>query len=69
MRGRLRWLKYFLWMKDDRLPKIVLFGQPFRAKQKAGRPRLKWGGDVVRKHLREMETSWKGVKREALNSL
>jgi len=29
-------------MKDDRLPKIVLFGQPSRAKQKAGRQWLEW---------------------------
>jgi hypothetical protein len=29
-----------VWMKDDRLPKFVLFGQVSRAKRKAGRPRL-----------------------------
>ena len=34
---------YVLRMKDDRLSKIFLFGQPSRAKWKAVRPRLKWG--------------------------
>ena len=29
-------------MKDDRLPKIVIFGQLSRAKWKVGRPRLGW---------------------------
>ena len=33
MKERLRWLGYVLWMKDDRLPNIVLFGQPSRAKR------------------------------------
>jgi hypothetical protein len=33
IRVRLRWLWHLLRMKDDRLPKIVLFGQPSRAKQ------------------------------------
>jgi hypothetical protein len=55
-------------MKDDRLPKIVLFGQPSRAKRKAGRPRLGWE-DVIKKDLKEMGTSWADVKREALNRL
>jgi hypothetical protein len=50
-------------MKDDRLPKIVLFGQPSRAKRKAGRPRLGWE-DFIKKDLKEMGTSWAGVKRE-----
>ena len=40
MKERLRWLAYVLRMKDDKLPKIVLFSQPSRAKRKAGRPRL-----------------------------
>ena len=53
-------------MKDDRLPKIVLFGQPSRAKRKASRPRLGWE-DIIKKDLKEMRTSWEGVKREALN--
>ena len=44
MRERLRWLGHVLWMKDDRLPKIVLFGEPFRAKRKAGHLRMVWGG-------------------------
>ena len=55
-------------MKDDRLPKIVLFGQPPRAKRKAGRPRLGWE-DVIKKDLKEMGTSWEGVTRETLNRL
>jgi len=40
MRERLRWLGTVLRMIDDRLPKIVLFGRPSRAKRKAGRPQL-----------------------------
>ena len=44
-------------MKDDRLPKIVLFDQPSRAKQIVGRPRLGWE-DVIKKDLKEMGTSW-----------
>ena len=55
-------------MKDERLQKIVLFGHPSGTKQKAGRPRLGWE-DIINKDLKEMETSWEGVKREALNRL
>jgi hypothetical protein len=55
-------------MKDDRLPKIVLFDQPLRVKGRAGRPRLGWE-DVIKKDLKETETSWKGVNREGLNRL
>ena len=55
-------------MKDDRLPKIVLFGQASGVKGKAGRPRPGWE-DVINKHLKEMGTSWEGVMREALNRL
>jgi len=53
---------------DDRLPKIVLFDEPSRDKQKASRPWLKWE-DVIKKYLKEIEASWEGVKREALNRL
>ena len=42
MREGLRWLGHILGMEDDILPKIVLFGQPSRAKQKAGRQWLEW---------------------------
>jgi len=62
MRKRLRWLGYVLRMKYDRLPKIVLFGQPYRAQRKAGRPWLGWG-DVIKKNLKKMGTSWDGVNR------
>ena len=55
-------------MKDDRLPKFFLLGQPSRAKQKVGHSRLGWE-DVVEKDFKEMGTSWEGVKREALNRL
>jgi hypothetical protein len=55
-------------MRDDRLLKIILFGQSSRAKRKTGRPRLGWE-DVIKKDLKEMGTSWAGVKREALNRL
>ena len=59
---------HVLRMKDDRLPKIVLVGQPSRAKRKAGGSRMGLE-EVVRKGLREMITSWEGVKREASNRL
>ena len=62
---RLRWLCHVLRMKDDRLPKIVLLGQPSLATRKAGCPCLGWE-DVINKDLKEMGTSWEGVKREAL---
>ena len=65
---KLRWLGHILQMKDDRLPKIVFFGQPSRAKRKAGRSRLGWK-DVTKKDLKKMATSWEAVKREALNRL
>jgi hypothetical protein len=68
MKERLRWLGHVVWMKDDRLPKIVLFGQPSRAKRKVGRPLLGWK-DVIKKDLKEMGTSWAGVKRKTLNRL
>jgi hypothetical protein len=68
MKESLRWLGHVVWMKDDRFPKIVLFVQPSRAKRKASRPRLGWE-DVIKKDLKEMETLWEGVKREALNRL
>ena len=68
MKERLRWLGDVLRMKNDRLPKIVLFGQPPGASRKAGRPCLGWA-DVINKDLKEMGTSWVGVKREALNRL
>ena len=66
MKERLRWLVHVLRMRDDRLPKIVIFGQLSRAKRKAGRPRL-GREDVIKKDLKEMGTSWEGLKREALN--
>ena len=68
MKERLRWLGHVLRMKDDRLPKIVLFGQPSGATQKAGRSCLGCE-DVINKDLKEMGTSWEGVKRKALNRL
>ena len=46
-----------LRIKDDRLPKIVLFGQPSVAKQKADRRRLGWE-DVIKKDSKEMRISW-----------
>ena len=50
MKVRLNWLGYTLLMKNDRLSKIVFFGQTSRAKRKAGRPRLGLE-DVLRKAL------------------
>ena len=68
VKERLRWLWHVLRIKDDRFPEMFLFGQPSRAKRKAGRPRL-GREDVLKKDLKEMGTSWEGVKREALNRL
>ena len=61
MKERLRLLGQVLRMKDDRLSKIVLFGQPSRAKPKKGRPRLGWE-DVINKDLNETGTSWEVCK-------
>ena len=60
---RLKWLRHVLRMKDDRLSKIVLFGRPSRAKRKADCPRL-GSENVVRKDLKQLGTSWVGIKRE-----
>ena len=68
MKERLRWLGQVLPMKYDSLPKIVLLSQHSRDKQKAGCPCHGWEG-VINKDLKEMGTSWEGVKREALNRL
>ena len=51
MKERLRWLGQILRMKDERLPNIVLFGQPSGAIRKAGHPRLGWE-DVINKVLK-----------------
>ena len=48
MKERLRWLGHVLRIKDDRLPKVVLFYHPSEAKRKTGRPRLGWE-DVINK--------------------
>ena len=61
MRERLRWIGHVLWMEKDRWPKIVFFGQPSKAKRKAGCPRLGWE-DIVKK-LREMGNSYEDAKR------
>ena len=57
MKERLKRLGHVLRMKHDRLPKIFLFGQLPRAKQRAGHPRLGWVNDI-KKDLKEMKTSW-----------
>jgi hypothetical protein len=53
----LRWLGHVLRMKDDRLPQIVLFVQPSRAKRKVGRPRL-WWEDIVKKDICRKKGEW-----------
>ena len=68
MRKRFRWLGQVLRLKDERLPKIVLFGQQSKAKWKAGRQPL-WWEDFVKRNLRETGTSWEDVKSKALNRL
>ena len=67
MKERLRWLGHDVRMKKDRLSKVVLVGQPSRAKLKAGCPSLGWE-DVIKKVLKEMDFLG-GCKREALNRL
>ena len=68
MKERLGWLGHIVRRKDNRLPKIVFFGQSFRTKRKAGRPLLGWE-DVIKKGFKEMRTSSEGVKWEVLNRL
>ena len=51
-------------MKDERLPKMVIFGQPSRAKRKEGHCRIGWK-EVSRKGFKEIVTSWEFVKRGA----
>ena len=55
IRERLRWLGHIVWMKDERLPKIVLFEQLSGATWKAGCPFLRWE-DVINKDLKEIGT-------------
>ncbi|XP_065564239.1 uncharacterized protein LOC136029664 [Artemia franciscana] len=59
VRERLRCLGYILRMKDDRLLKIVLFGQPSKAKWKAGRLLLGWE-DVIKKYFKRNENFLRG---------
>ena len=68
MRERFRRLRHVQWMKNDRLPKIVLIGQPFKPRRMTFRFGMEWK-DAIRKDLREIETSYEGVKMEALNRL
>ena len=56
-RERPRWLGQVLWMKDERLLRIVGFGQLSRATRKVFGPRLAWE-DIIEKNLREMWTSY-----------
>ena len=53
-------------VKDDRLLKIILVADWFKAKRNTVRPRM-GSKDVIRKYLTEIGTSWGGVKIEALN--
>jgi len=55
-------------MKDDRLPKTVLFHHPSRTKRGVACPRLGWE-DFTKKDLKEMGISWEDIKREASNRL
>ena len=56
MKEGLRWLRHVLWMKDDRLPRIILFAQPSRAKRNTGCPRMEWE-DAIKNDLKETGTS------------
>jgi len=68
MRARLTWLEYIPKMKDYKLPKIVLVGQPSRAETKRKSSPGGWE-DTARKDLSEIETFRGGVKREVLDRL
>ena len=50
-------------MNDDRLPNILLVGQPSRTKRKASCPWMGWE-DIIRKNSRGTATSWEDVKGE-----
>ena len=65
---RLNVLWHVMQIQDDRLPKIFLFGQSSRAKQKLCRLRLIWD-DALTKDQREIGSLLDGAKREALNGL
>ena len=65
LRERLRCLRQFLRMRDDRLPKIVLVRQPPRVKQKRVVPEKSARmseGKIKKKN-------WENIKRNALNRL
>ena len=66
MRERLRWLGHVVWMKDDKLPKIVLFSQLPRAKLKSMSSSF-WVGGRHRERSKGKGTSWEDVKRKSLN--
>ena len=68
MMEKLRLLRHVVRMKDDRLSKIVLLGQPSGAKRIAVCPRLGWD-NVIKKNLKEGGNSWESVKRHASNRL
>jgi len=61
LRERLRWLEHVLQMKNDRLQKIFVVGQPFRVKQKVVCPQME-SEDIVRKDLREIGNFLAGCK-------
>ena len=53
-------------MKNDRLPKIVLFCQVSRARRTEGCPRFGWEDKVK---FKINGVSWDGAKREVLDRL
>ena len=65
---RLRRLGQVLWMKDGRLPKIILSTNRLGLNGNQSSS-FRAGKDVIKKDLKEMRTSWEGVKREALSRL
>ena len=50
------------------IPEDCPYGQPYRAKWKAGHRRLGWE-DLAKKDLKEIGSSWEDIKREALITL
>lgn len=51
---RLRWLGHVRRMPNDRLPKVILYGELVDAPRKIGRPHLRWK-DVIKRDLRDFD--------------
>ena len=68
LRKRLKQARLILRMKDDILPKIILSVIHLVPNEKKIVPQIGYG-EVIRKDLKDVATSWEKVKRLALNRL